>query len=112
MSTVGEFSMKKSMLVLLIVTLTCLIFAGCSSKGGSAQSDPSKEAPPENFKEEGLPIVDDPITLTMFAARSAANGPYKDMYFFQEYEKKTHINFDYDDVPDEGFDEKKNLVFG
>ncbi|MCJ7842892.1 extracellular solute-binding protein [Lederbergia sp. NSJ-179] len=104
--------MKKSVLVLLLIASACLVFSGCSSKGSSKQSDPANEAPSDNFNKEGLPIVDKPITLTMFAARSAANGPYKDMYFFQEYEKKTNIKFEYNDVPDEGFDEKKNLVFG
>lgn len=104
--------MKKSVLALLWIAVVCLVFSGCSSKGSSNQADPAKEEPSDNFNEEGFPIVDDPITLTMFAARSAANGPYKDMYMFKEYENKTNIKFEYNDVPSEGFDEKKNLVFG
>ncbi|MEC0239985.1 extracellular solute-binding protein [Paenibacillus dokdonensis] len=104
--------MKKSALVLLLIAAACLVFSGCSSNGSSKQVDPANKDAPDNFNAEGFPIVNEPITLTMFASRSAANGPYKDMFMFKEYEKKTNIKFEYNDVPSEGFDEKKNLVFG
>ncbi len=107
--------MKKSASVLALIAAVCLVFSGCSnggSKQGSKQSDPAAAAPSGNFKKEGFPIVDKPITLTMFACRSAANGPYKDMYFFKEYEKLSNIKFKFNDVPDEVFNEKKNLIFG
>jgi putative aldouronate transport system substrate-binding protein len=104
--------LKKITLFLLSFATACLVFSGCSSNGSSNQIDPSNKDVLENFNAEGFPIVSEPITLTMFASRSAANGPYKDMFMFQEYEKMTNVKFEYNDVPAEGFDEKKNLVFG
>lgn len=103
--------MKKSGLILLCLVLACLIFTGCSSNGGSKQTAASQNKPSTNFKKSGFPIVKKPITLTMFADRSAANGPYKDMAMFKAYAKKTNIHMKFNDVPDVSFGNKQSLVF-
>ncbi|GGH85880.1 putative aldouronate transport system substrate-binding protein [Pullulanibacillus pueri] len=103
--------MKKSVIVLVCIAFISILLSGCS-KGSSAGEDPSKGKPPEGFNKSGFPIVDKPVTMTMFADRSAANGPYKDMSMFQAYEKKTNIKVKFNDVPDVSFAEKKSLVFG
>src|SRR5690606_41257130 len=68
-------------------------------------------SPSENFNKEGFPIVDEEITLNFFARKSPPNGPYKDMLVFQEYEKMTNMKIVWDDVPQDGFTERKNLQF-
>ncbi|WP_248925966.1 extracellular solute-binding protein [Paenibacillus hamazuiensis] len=76
-----------------------------SPKGGTPASDQNQPSTAVSFP------LKDPITIKMFAQRSAANGPYKDMLVFKEYEKMTNIKIEWQDVPNESFAEKKNLVF-
>jgi putative aldouronate transport system substrate-binding protein len=96
---------------LSIIALTSVILTGCSSSKSTA-SDPANQKAPTDFNKTGFPIVDKPITFTMFSDRSAADGPYKDMSMFQSYEKTTNIHIDFNDVPDASFAEKKSLVLG
>lgn len=100
--------MKKVLSILFCLSLIAALLAGCTSKSTTTQ-DPSTKKAPDGFNKTGFPIVDKPITLTIFADRSPANGPYKDMSMFQAYEKMTNINLKFDDVPQASFDEKKSL---
>lgn len=104
--------MKKRVWILLLTLLASFVLvAGCSSGGSSKQSAPAQKKPSKNFNKTGFPIVNKPITLTMFAKRSPANSPYKEMSMFQAYEKKTNIHMKFNDVPQVSFKDKESLTF-
>lgn len=75
---------------------------------GEKTADPAGEA---KVTPAGFPIVQQPIKLKFFARKAPPNGPYENMLVFQEYEKKTNIDIEWEDVPQEGFTERKNLLF-
>ncbi|WP_168120176.1 extracellular solute-binding protein [Paenibacillus sp. HB172176] len=84
---------------------------GNNGNGGNASNAPSAGGESSGVQAEGFPIVQEGIKLKMFSQKSPPNGPYEDMLMFKEYEKMTNIDVDWEDVPTEGFVEKKNLLF-
>ncbi|KRG11886.1 hypothetical protein ACA29_14440 [Lederbergia galactosidilytica] len=94
----------------MFLVLVTLIIAGCSKAQETSERNAS-EGPSDNFNKEGMPIVDEEIELKFFARRSPVNGPYKDMSVFKEFEKLSNIKIEWNDVPQDGFDERKNLEY-
>src|SRR5699024_1773332 len=60
--------------------------------------------------KEGLPIVDDEITLTMIAPGTGL-AKWEDMPFLQEYSDETNVYFDYNTPPVNDFQTNLNLAF-
>lgn len=109
--------MKKHVTKSLTVGLTVLmmistIMSGC---GGQANEKSSKKEETSSEKstvnKEGFPIVDDSITLTVYGSRDQNHAAWKDMKMLQEYEKKTNIHMDYQEVSADGFAENLSLLF-
>lgn len=107
---------RKTLAVTAVSALLTGLLAACSdgkdtssaaSKGAAGTQAASGDAP----SDAGTFPLKNPVTLKMFAQRSASNGPYKDMQMFQEYEKMTNVKVEWQDVPAESFTEKKNLMF-
>lgn len=90
-----------------------LILAGCSNNnnGGSKTENQPSPASESAVKVEGFPIVEQPIKLKMFTRIAPANGPFKEMPVFQDYEKLSNIQVSFTEAPTDGFAEKKNLLF-
>ena len=65
----------------------------------------------ENLNAAGFPIVNNSITFTVYGQRDQNQAAWSDMYVFQEYEKKTNIHMDFQEVPADGFAENKQLLF-
>jgi putative aldouronate transport system substrate-binding protein len=101
---------KMSILVLLVAIwrLPATLFAG---GGGQQQAGGGEVSRSSAVKPSGFPIVDTPITLTVFGSRDQNQAKWSDMYFFKKYAEKTNINLDLQEVPAQGFEEKKNLLF-
>ncbi|WP_123043351.1 extracellular solute-binding protein [Cohnella candidum] len=98
----------------LIATIAAgLTLAGCTSgSGDKKESEPSASSSTGNaVSESGFPLVKEPITLKMFTRIAPANGPFKDMPVFQDYEKMTNVHVEFTEAPTDGFQEKKNLLF-
>ncbi|WP_309120641.1 extracellular solute-binding protein [Paenibacillus sp.] len=115
-------TLQKGLSVSLAVALMSTALLACSTDsadepkpapqsedGGANGGESSAEGALLN--KEGFPIVNEPISLKIFARKAPPNGPYEDMLMFKEYEKMTGIDIVWEDVPDEGFAERKNLLF-
>ncbi|QGH33533.1 extracellular solute-binding protein [Gracilibacillus salitolerans] len=102
--------MRKLIILVLSLVFIGLVVSGCSNSK-DASKDYVSEGPSDNFNEEGFPIVEEQITLKFFARKSPPNGPYNEMKMFNEYEQMTNIDIDWDDVPQDGFQERKSLEF-
>ncbi len=60
--------------------------------------------------KQPMPIAEEKIELTMMAARQAMHGNWEDMWWFQYMEDLTNIHWNFDLVPSDSYQEKKNLV--
>lgn len=97
--------MKKKMLIFGMSLMSIVLFAGCSSLGKSG-----KDGDKIKVEEKGMPIVKEPLKMTMMAPR-AGDAEWKDMPTLQEFEKITGISFEYKTPPQSDFATKLNLAF-
>lgn len=125
--------MKRLVSSALAITMLLMMVA-CTPQGGGTdkQTDQSKETTTSNANEEtkspgseategegpdegnagGFPIVDEPITLSVFGSQDTSQADWQDMFLFQEYEKMTNIKLDFQQVSAQSFGERKSLLFG
>lgn len=104
----GGYIMRKIHFLFALMA-SILIVAGCSD---SSQEDTSSEANTDNFNEEGYPIVNDEIQLTIMGPSTPHQTvPWNEMKVFQVMEEKTNITFDFNNPSSESMEEKLNLAF-
>lgn len=85
-----------------------ILLAGCTGGGGNAEvTDKSADF---GFNEEGLPIVDDTLTLTFGGTKSALAPDYSEMELVQQWEADTNIAIKWENLPEQVYAEKKNLM--
>lgn len=109
---------KNAISVLVVMMVVIGLLAGCTSsnKEEKASSNPSQESSPQGEQKEvlnrtGMPIVNEPLTLKMFAMTSPFNkGEFKDVEIWKTYEEMTGVHVEWDAVPSANITEKKNLV--
>lgn len=103
--------LRKASSILLCLTLSVGLLTACGSpKGNEEGASTPGSATAEGVKKEGFPIVDEPITLTVMS-QDAGVADWNTMPVLQEYEKMTNIKLQYQLVPSDSFETKKNLVF-
>lgn len=101
---------EKKMKKLLTVLSLLLIMNLCLFAGGSSESVQTEE-PKVAVNPTGFPIVNEPLTLTVFGIRDANQTNWDDVYVLQKYEEISGIHMDYQEVPDQGKEENKSLLF-
>jgi len=85
-----------------------VLLAGCTGGGGSAEiTDKSADF---GFNEEGLPIVDDTLTLTFGGTKAPLAPEYSEMELVEQWEADTNIAITWENLPDQVYAEKKNLM--
>ncbi|WP_068776463.1 extracellular solute-binding protein [Paenibacillus sp. FJAT-26967] len=99
----------KGMALVLTLTFTGSLLAGCSGSSDGEQGVNSANA--SNVNETGMPIVKEPVNLTFFTGKSPTNGnKFEDVMVWKEYAKMTNVNVKFELVPFESLAEKKNLL--
>lgn len=58
-----------------------------------------------------LPVVEEPMTLTVTFPRNVKHGDFKNMWYIQELAKKTGVTLDIQPIEESGWDEKIGLLF-
>jgi putative aldouronate transport system substrate-binding protein len=85
---------------------------GSSSNSEATNTDATEETGEmSNLNEVGFPIVNDTITMTVFGARDQNQADWDEVLVLDKYEKMTNVTMDYQEVPADGFDERKQLLF-
>lgn len=89
------------------------LLAACSNKpsseGDNKQGTKVEEV--ANLNKMGLPIVNQPISLTFFTGKSPTNGSnFEETLIWKEYAKMTNMNIKFDLIPFDALVEKRNLV--
>ncbi|MEH7179331.1 extracellular solute-binding protein [Neobacillus vireti] len=102
--------MKKRLLVLLILLLLISVLSACTNQREQNQQSEGSPKRQININKQGFPIVNDKITLTMFAPNIGVSK-WENMKYFKEMEKKTNIHFTFHTPPLESFETRKKLLF-
>lgn len=96
--------------LLLITIVSVLMLAACSNEDADKEAEAKKKSV-ENVNKTGMPIVEEPITLTFFANKAPTTADdWNDVLIYNEYKKMTNINVEWEMVPAEGMAEKRNLA--
>lgn len=91
-----------------MVSILLVVVTACGNEAKDVKKD---EDALDNVNEEGMPIVEDSITLDFFAGKAPATADdWNDVMIFNEYEDLTNIDINWEMVPHEGLGEKRNLA--
>src|SRR5699024_7074081 len=116
--------MKLKSILYTLVIISMAVLAACSSSNdGNNENDETLNNANEenngdndngavdNLNATGMPIVDEPIDLQIFAGKAATTADdWNDVLLLNEYEEMTNVNIDWEQAPADGLDEKRNLA--
>ncbi len=107
---------KNKILTLCAFLMAITMMAACN--GGTPSETETESTLQESqsseekyYNLEGYPIVNDPITLKFFTVRWPAHNDYHEMEVVKAHAERTNINIEWDMVPIDSVDERKNLLF-
>lgn len=96
-----------TLLFLLLVLSAC--GKGNETEGSAEPSDEELD----NLTESGLPIVDEEVSLDMFAGNPPESADdWNDVMIWDEYKDMTNVNVNWETVQEESLEEKRNLKLG
>src|SRR5699024_7569889 len=94
-----------------ILLLILMFFAACSDDNNKRNNNLS--IGDENVSKEDMPIVEEAITLDILGGQDINPADdWNDILVFNEYEKMTNINVNFELIPADSIPEKKNLRLG
>jgi len=104
--------------IILVFTVIFVFAAGCDlqspkekTKESTATDTTSTESDyPEYLNPTGYPIVKTPITLKVMVAKQPFHADFNEIKVFTEYEKKSGIKIEWDQVPASNVSERVNIV--
>ncbi|MFA6682056.1 MAG: extracellular solute-binding protein [Sphaerochaeta sp.] len=113
--------MKKRRIVssLMLLVMVGILSGGLISCSGKSKAEAKDSGIPESVivesenlvvNKSGLPIVDEPLTFEV-AADTRKNKNFKELEFFEMLESKTNVLIDWNMSPENGWTEKKSLLF-
>ena len=92
-----------------VTTITLLALTACG--GGSENTAKVTDSSADfGLNAEGLPIVDKTLTLSFGGSKSALAPDYSEMELVQRWEEDTNIAIKWENLPDQVYQEKKNLM--
>lgn len=106
----------------IIMTLLLVVLAACGDKDTSGNKDKDNNVKNNNnnennseeveaFNKTDMPIVNEPITLKMFASMSkTTENNWDDILIWNHYEDMTGIKVEFEQVSGESLEEKRNLL--
>jgi putative aldouronate transport system substrate-binding protein len=105
---------KKSLSILSAVVSLSIVATACSSKPAATETPSvkpdSKVETTGITSETGLPIVKDKITIKMISPKSALAPNFGEMSIFKTLEASTNVHIDWNNIPADSYQEKKNLL--
>lgn len=106
--------MKKRLVLLItlvqIASLLTLSACGTASKGNEGTAANDTKAP-ANITKSGMPIADQPVHLQGLVAKYELVTDWNEHKGLKDYESKSNVIIDWDCVPQNAFEERRNLLF-
>ena len=123
-------ALKKILCILLSFVMIAVVFAGCAGKGAQSsapESSKTEESSQESKTDEessapdnGLdsninldsmfPVVNDPVELSILVRLTTDSAEPEDIWFWQYYERKTNVKWDFTTVLDSAWAERKPVM--
>lgn len=109
----------KRFLSLALVVVMVLSLVGCSGKKseeqtntkGSTDSETAEGSTDSNFNETGMPIVDEPITLTVLTTRWGNMGDsFKENEFLKKLEEESNVKIEWQVQSLNDWSEQKGIM--
>lgn len=109
--------MKRWIMGLLSASLAGVALAACNagtpapSAGEGERTEHQESGTVDNFNPTGLPIVKEPITVTLMYPRQPIHEDFNKMWFFEHLAERTNIRVETQMIEATGWEEKKALSF-
>jgi putative aldouronate transport system substrate-binding protein len=101
----------KTFLKAAVCLALSLVFLSPAFAGGQQDSGGEAASASSGFNATGFPIMDEKITLRVFAGQPAYIENFGTNEFVKMYEEMTNVHIEWEAVPSASLIEKKNLVF-
>lgn len=103
---------RKVLFLLVIATLLFVTACGDKNKKTSGDNASGGDAEAlENLNEDAeMPIVNEKIKLDMFVTAAPGANDWNDIMIWNKYEEMTNIEVNFEQVPSDSVDEKRNLI--
>lgn len=102
---------RRAVLATSAVLASSAALAACGGDSGGADTAEKIENPDENINPEGLPIVEEPVTITLMSRRAATSAEdWNQVGAAKEAQARTNIEVDWGLVAEEAAEERRNLL--
>ncbi|MDQ2624818.1 MAG: extracellular solute-binding protein, partial [Actinomycetota bacterium] len=85
-------------------------FALTACTGGGSGDPTTGTGPDDNFRPEGLPLVEETVTLRFSGQKAPLAPDYETMDLVQQWKTDTNVDITWENLPDSSYQEKKNLI--
>lgn len=100
-----KYGKRKSSYLAASIIAAVALMAGCNDEGETAE----EVKVTDNVEAEGMPIVKETYKVNAFAGKFYASQDFNNLMLFNEYEKMTNIDVEWETVQHEVLAEKRNL---
>lgn len=101
----------RNRIFLLLVIVIAVILTACGSGDTNEENNEAEEKRLANLNDEEFPIVKEEIELDMFVTSAPGANDWNDILIWNTYEEMTNIKVNWEMVPSDSVDEKRNLKF-
>src|SRR5690625_6196058 len=102
---------RRSVLASTAALTTAAALASCGADDDGNEVQEKIDNPGDNINAEGLPIVEEQVTLTFMSGRGPTTAEdWNEVGCLKEAEKLPKITFTFDLAPSDGGGEKRNLA--
>lgn len=97
---------------IILGVFVSLALLGVSACSNNSEENNNSSDETTAFNAEGLPIVDEDqdVTLKFVSPKAPLAPDYEEMVIFDRLEDDTNISIDWDNIPDNAYEERKNLM--
>ena len=96
--TIFSQDARRKVVSLVVSTAMCAgLLVGCGAGDRVAQEKENQgnmQVTTANVNPEGFPIVNEPITLTVYGNRDQNQAEWEEMFFLNKYEEMTNIHLE------------------
>lgn len=104
----------KRLLAAALAAVMAFSFPACKGgdegKDGDNEKEPGKSEVTYELNDLGLPVVSEPITLTVMGSKHPIQGEWSEMSLWKWLSEQTNITFEFNTPPADGYGNKKNLA--
>lgn len=95
---------KRSIILLILI----VVLSACGTK---EDNEDLTEVDDDNFNEEDMPIVDEPVSYKFLTSNNSLRASdWNDVEMWQIYEDMSNVEIDWGLVPSDGLEEKRSLA--